>query len=54
MDEMYELAERLYELTSDMDHSDYAESRDEDIKRLATELEALPKDSSLLACLQML
>lgn len=49
---MKELAQKLYSLCEGMDAGDYEETKEKDIQAILADLEALPKNSTLLLCLE--
>ena len=51
---MLELAEKLYDLASDMDATDYEETKDADISAIIADLENMPEDGALFRCLEMI
>ena len=52
--ELREIAEKLYEMCSDMDAGDYENQKRDDIKRVLIDLESLDKHSALLSALEII
>lgn len=51
---MEEIAIKLYEMCEDMEHRDFSETKEKDIKNIASDLETLPEDSTLLLCINQI
>lgn len=52
--ELIKIAEKLYEMCSDMDAQDYEEQKNDDIRRVLIDLESLDRHSALLSALEII
>lgn len=51
---MENMARKLYEMCEDMNYCDFSESKENDIKNIAADLERLPENSTLILCLKQI